>query len=76
MITKGKVICDLCGGEINYPPKSDNGVYRLFNHYEYARLIVNKFLEKYTLDEVKEMSKVDLEAAFIMIMIELAIDED
>ena len=42
---------------------------------ELARLIVDKFLEKYTSDEIKEMSKVDLEAAFIMIIVELAIDK-
>ena len=43
---------------------------------EYARLIVNKFLEKYTPDEIKEMSTVDLEAAFIMTICDLAMDEN
>ena len=43
---------------------------------EYARLIVNKFLEKYTPDEIKEMSAVDLEAAFIVTICDLTMDEN
>lgn len=43
---------------------------------EYAHLIVNKFLEKYTPDEIKEMSAVDLEAALIATISDLAVDKD
>lgn len=43
---------------------------------EYAHLIVNKFLEKYTPDKIKEMSVVDLEAAFVETICDLAMDEN
>ena len=47
-----------------------------YSDEEYARLIVNKFLEKYPPDKIKEMSAVDLEAAFIMTICDLAMDEN
>ena len=43
---------------------------------EYARLIVNKLLETHTVDELKEMSAVELEAAFIATISDLAMDEN
>ena len=43
-------------------------------HDELASLIVNKLLEKYTIDEIKEMSTIDLEAAFIATILDLALE--
>ena len=43
-------------------------------HDELASLIVDKLLEKYTIDEIKEMSTIDLEAAFITTICDLALE--
>lgn len=43
---------------------------------EHARRIVDKFFEKYTPDELKEMSTVNLEAVLIKTINEIALDED
>lgn len=43
---------------------------------ERVHRIVDEFFKKYTPDELKEMSAVDLEAAIIMTISEIALDED